>query len=197
MFCPVRRRISMITLTRMENWLAWGAWAGSLTRPRRAEVACQRSVTPRVKVFCNTDREVVLRKVLCGQVQTPLYMFFVLSELKTWSRKDWLFGFLLSGISDSSFHLRLASMEASWTKGRMHWLRHNRIYWLHVNWPESVILGRVCRKHWFYLNLQRNKSLFCEGQANIKIFIALVLLKCAREAHVLEDYPLVIFGRWW
>lgn len=38
-------------------------------------------------------------------------------------------------------------------------------------------------------------SLFFKAQANIKVFIALVLLKRAREAHILEDYPLVIFGR--
>lgn len=68
--------------------------------------------------------------------------------------------FLLSGISDWSFHLRLASMEASWRKGSMRWLRHNRIYWLQVNWLESVIVGHICREDESYLNLQEASLYF-------------------------------------
>lgn len=86
-------------------------------------------------------------------------------------------------------------MEASWRKGSVRRLRHNRIYWLHVNSLESVIVGHICREDESYLNLQEASLYFSKPKLKLRGFYPPVLLKFAVEAHILADYPIVTFDR--
>lgn len=138
MFWPVRRRIPMLTLPE------WGAgaepWAGFPYKAQESRGGLQRSVTPWVQRLMQYWQGSGAKKSFVGSGADTIVHVFCSFRVKNLKLKGLtFFGFFLSGISDWSFHLRLASMEASWTKGSMHWFRHNRIYWLLVNWLKVLV----------------------------------------------------------
>lgn len=142
--------ISIITSTSRQHRLAWGAWAGSLTKPRRAEVACQRPLTPWIeRLLQRSQRSSAKKSFMWSGADTLVHAVFVPSDWKTWSCcsrwKNWLwFLFYYQEYRTDLFIWGLHQWKLPGEKV-VCWLRCNRIFLLHVNWPESVILAHVWR----------------------------------------------------